>query len=196
MNQSPHPGADGFGDWLNRFEQGDPSAAEEVVDVFYERLVRLARQRLAGMPPQVADDEGAVVSALRSFFSGIENGQIRSINTENDLWRILATITARKSIRQLRTHWKQSGQGDHVSRSRQVESLLSRDPSPQEEAIMIEEFQSRLAALDDDLLKQIAQYSLEGLGTAEIAERLSIHVRSVQRKIRLIEAKWLERDEP
>ena len=72
MNQQADSPANDFSDWLKRFEQGDPSAAEAVVDAYYERLVRLARRRLAGMPPQVADDEGAVVSALRSFFSGIE----------------------------------------------------------------------------------------------------------------------------
>ena len=95
--------------WRQRFEAGEESAATSLVDVFYERLVRLARKRLSGMPPQVADDEGAVISALRSFFSGIQDGQFTKIDDEHDLWRVLATITARKAVRQLRVHWKQSG---------------------------------------------------------------------------------------
>ena len=195
MDSSANQAGENFADWLERFERGDPSAADEVVEVFYERLVRLANRRLAGMPPQLADDEGAVVSALRSFFSGVENGQIQSLNTENDLWRVLATITARKSIRQLRSHWKQSGQADHVDRNRQVESLLSREPSPQDAAIMLDEFQHRLETLPDETLRKIALLGLEGLTPTEIAEHLAIHVRSVQRKIRLIESHWLAMDD-
>ena len=44
----------------------------------------------------MADDEGAVISALRSFFSGIDDGQFHDIDDENNLWRLLSTITARK----------------------------------------------------------------------------------------------------
>jgi DNA-directed RNA polymerase specialized sigma24 family protein len=183
-----------FRDWLDRFEKGDGSAADEVVGVYYERLVRLAQRRLSNLPPQIADDEGAVISALRSFFSGVQSGQFSKVKEQEDLWRILATITARKAIRQLRSHWKQSGERQRVNRENDVKYLLSRNPSPEDEAMMIDQCQARLDSLGDPTLQKIACMRLEGFSTQEIADRLAVHVRSVQRKLKLIETKWLESD--
>lgn len=179
-------------DVLGRFERGDESAAEEIVEAYYERLVRLARKRLQSMPPQVADEEGAVVSALRSFFSAVQDGQFRKIHDEDDLWRLLATITARKAIRQLRVYWKQSGEANRVRREQDVQSLLSVKSSPEEEALLLEEFRHRIESLSDETLREIALMKLEGCENQEIADRLKIHVRSVQRKLKLIESQWIQ----
>ena len=180
--------------WLEKVVAGDETAVNELVEDFYQQLVRVARRKLTGMPPQIADEEGAVISALRSFFSAVQNGQFSQFNSENDLWKILATITARKAVRQLRVHWKQSGEAGRVSRDVETCQLVSRFSSPVDEAIIIEECDRSLAQLKDPVLKQIAMMRLEGFETNDIAERLSIHVRSVQRKLKLIEAKWLESD--
>ena len=131
-------------DWFQRFESGDPEAWEKLVDVFYDRLVRLAYRRMEAMPPAIADQEGAVISALRSFFSGVQNGQFSRIENEVDLWHVLATITARKTIRQMRAHRKSSGQADHIDASQDIERLMSRQIMPDEEVAMIEDFQRRL----------------------------------------------------
>lgn len=117
-------------DWLALLEEGDDSAVNELVGIVYQQLVGIARKKLIGMPPQVADDEGAVISALRSFFSGVQNGQFPEMQDENDLWRVLATITARKAIRQLRVHWKQSGEAGRVKRNADIDHLVSRFSSP------------------------------------------------------------------
>ena len=53
----------------------DEDAATQVVEQYYSRLQRVARAKLRSLPNPVADDEGAVVSALRSFFSGVKNDQ-------------------------------------------------------------------------------------------------------------------------
>lgn len=184
--------AQDFGDWLARFEAGDDLAVEQLVDVFYQRLVQFARRRLAEMPPQIADDEGAVISALRSFFSGIQDGKFPRITDEQDLWRILATITARKAIRQLRAHWKARGQGAHIARLHDINQLLSPGASPEQEIILNEEWERCLNAVHDATAKQIVAMKLEGSDNREIAERLGIHIRSVQRKLKLIESQWLE----
>ena len=181
-----------FAKWVERFEAGDSSASVELVDAFYDRLLRLARKRLAGVPPQIADEEGAVISALRSFFSGIQDGQFQQIEGQDDLWKVLATITTRKAIRQLRVHWKQSGEGDRIDRTHELASLFAAEPTPEDEAILVEECQRCLDLLDDEMLRKIAWFRLEGRDAKEIAEAMDIHVRSVQRKLKLIEAKWLE----
>ena len=179
-------------DWLADYERDPDAAVRQVVDVFYDRLVGLAKKRLASMPPQVADDEGAVISALRSFFSGVENGQFSRIADEYDLWRVLATVTARKSIRQLRVHFRQRGEGHRVDREHDLALLLNSDVTPEQEAMLIEECERCLDLTGDQTLKKITQLKLDGLTTHQIAEQVDLNVRSVQRKLKLIESIWLD----
>lgn len=178
-------------DWIERLKAGEESAMEKLVDVFYDRLVGLAKRRMGKLPPQIADDEGAVISALRSFFSGIENGQLCRINDDHDLWRILATITARKAIRQLRVFMKKSGEGGNINPDFDVQNLVSTEPSPNTELQLLEEFQQRFDSLKDETLQRVVSLKLEGFETAEIAEKLSLHIRSVQRKLKLAESIWI-----
>ncbi len=182
-------------DWIERLKTGDESAMEKLVDLFYDRLVRLANRRMGRMPPQIADDEGAVISALRSFFSGIGNGQLSRMNDDHDLWRVLATITARKAIRQLRVYLKQSGEGGNIKREFDVQDLVSNEPSPTAELQLLEEFQQRFDSLNDQALQEVVSLKLEGFETSEIAERLALHVRSVQRKLKLAESIWMNDNE-
>lgn len=69
---------------------------------------------------------------------------------------------------------------------------MAREPSPEDESILVEECQRRMESLADPTLQTIARMKLEGCENGEIASRLSIHIRSVQRKLKLIESKWLE----
>ena len=182
-----------FESWRKRYDEHPDQAANELVQLFYDRLVRLARRRLENMPQQVADEEGAVISALRSFFSGVGDGQFQNIVDEEDLWRVLATVTARKAVRQLRVHWKQSGEGARVDRSQELIHLVTEPSQPEDETILIDLFQRCLDAVEDPDLKKISEWRLQGMETSEIAQTLGIHVRSVQRKLKLIESIWLER---
>lgn len=184
-----------FQSWKQAIDRDEEQAAEMLVQAYYDRLVALAQRRLAVLPPQVADDEGAVISALRSFFSGVQDGQFRQLRDQQDLWRLLATMTARKAIRQLRVHWKQSGEAGLIERGASVSELIARRPSPEEDAILIDQCQSCLEAIDDPQLKQIVILRLEGCETGEIAEQLNIHIRSVQRKLKLVEAIWTRLDQ-
>ena len=56
--------------WIDRLKQGDPASAEEIWKRYYERLVRLARQKLLAGKRRAADEEDIVLSAFDSFFRG------------------------------------------------------------------------------------------------------------------------------
>lgn len=178
-------------DWYERYEAGDAAACDDLVDACYERLLQVARRRLNVLPPSVADAEGAVISALRSFFSGVDGQRFTRLDDRDNLWRVLATITSRKAVRQLRQHWKQSGEGDRIDRAVDVQRLLSAKPLPDDEAVFREECERCLDLLPDDRLRQVALLVLQGCDTRDISDRLAIHIRSVQRKVRLIESIWL-----
>jgi DNA-directed RNA polymerase specialized sigma24 family protein len=59
-------------------------------------------------------------------------------------------------------------------------------------AIATEELQRLMRLLDDDRLRQIAQYKLEGYKHKEIGARLGLAGRSIERKLQRIREIWLE----
>ena len=55
---------------------------------------------------------------------------------------------------------------------------------------MAENMQELLDRLDDDEMRQVALGKLEGLTNKELAERLGISRRSVERKLGIIRGSW------
>jgi DNA-directed RNA polymerase specialized sigma24 family protein len=68
-------------------------------------------------------------------------------------------------------------------------------PSPAEAAVLNEALELRLEALADPELRQIALWRLEGYTNREIADRLDITKRSVERRTERIRSKWISYDE-
>jgi DNA-directed RNA polymerase specialized sigma24 family protein len=177
---------------VERLNVGEESAYNEIFNEYYASLVRLAQRKLSSMPPQVADDEGAVVSAFRSFFSGVDNGQFDQIIDRHELWKVLATITVRKSIAQLRRHFKQSGEANQIDRTSALELLRNSEPTPASVVELVDQCEHLLSQLPDAILKQIAVLRLQGFDSREIADMVDLHQRSVQRKLSLIASAWTE----
>lgn len=183
--------------WLSDIADGDPAAAEKVWDRYSQRLISLARKKLAAMPSEIADEEGAVISALRSFFSGIQGNQFPRIEDPNDLWKVLALLTARKAIAQLRHHWKKSGEADHIQRHNDSLEFLNQEPGPEQIVMFVDACDRLLEGLENDKMRRIALLAMSGHETREIAIELDVHQRTVQRKLEIIRDKWLamENDE-
>ena len=180
---------------IDGLTQGDQDEAQWLVDRYYVQLVGLAKRKLASMPPQVADDEGAVISAFRSFFSGVRVGQFPTLDSRDDLWKVLATLTARKAVAQIRHHWRKRGEAGNIRDPSAMEGLTSYEPTPEEAASFLEQCQTRIEALADDRLREIVLLRLEGWDTCAIAEKLQVHRRTVQRKLILVENVWCEQSE-
>ncbi len=69
---------------------------------YYPRLVRLARCRLAQQPRRDADEEDVALSAMRSFYRGLEAGNFPDLRHPDSLWKVLLTLTIRKANHRLR----------------------------------------------------------------------------------------------
>ena len=52
-----------------------------------------------------------------------------------------------------------------------------------------------LAALDEEFLREVAMYKLEGYTNEEIAEKISRSVKTVERKLALIRKLWSKMEE-
>src|SRR3954452_224173 len=86
---------------LERFRDGDDRAADALFSRYFERLTLLARSRLSLRLAGGTDPEDIVLSVYRSFFVGARAGRF-TLSRGGDLWRLLASITKHKLLRETR----------------------------------------------------------------------------------------------
>ena len=99
MESRPEPS---ISQWILGAKQGDSQAIGRLWQCYFERLVRLARQRLADSPRRAADEEDVALSAFASFCSAAEAGRFPDLADRHDLWRLLIQLTAQKAVDQQR----------------------------------------------------------------------------------------------
>jgi len=86
-------------DWLNQLKQGESLAAHRPWDRYQARQLNLARNVLGKAPRGIADEEDVALSAFETFCKRAVQGRFSQLEDRNDLWKILAKITARKASR-------------------------------------------------------------------------------------------------
>jgi DNA-directed RNA polymerase specialized sigma24 family protein len=189
--------------WLGPLQDGDPAAAQELWQRYFLKLVVVARDRLKQAPPRGADEEDVALSAFDSFCRNAQQGRFPQLQDRDDLWRLLAVITARKARQLQRDEGRQKRGGQaHVQgttgpdQEDVLEQVASREPSPELAAQMTEEYERLLRLLGDDQLRQVAVWRMEGQTIEEIAERAGCAPRSVKRKLQLIRDLWEDEEPP
>src|SRR5262245_53216781 len=100
--------------WFSQLERGDSAAARQLWERYFLRLVGLARKRLQDAPRRMADEEDVALSAFDSFCRAAERGQLAQVQDRDNLWRLLAVITARKALHLQRDNRRQKRGGDVV----------------------------------------------------------------------------------
>ena len=159
--------------------------AAATVEQFAARLLRLAKSRLPLRLQSRVDEEDIVQSAFRSFFRRHEDGQF-SFHEEDDVWRLLATITYRKVQRTIRFH---NQDRRDISREATPESdgpqVHGSDPSASDLAVMMELLDAIIEQLPARH-QEILQLRLEGYSVDEIANRVNVSSRTVERALALV----------
>ncbi len=179
--------------WLGRLQHGDAAAAQQIWERYFHRLVGLARNKLAGAHPRIADEEDIALSAIDSFCRNAENGRFPDLMDRSGLWRLLAAMTLRKVCRLIRDQSRQKRsrrQAPVHSNPPNLEEILSREPSPEMAVQIGEEYRRLLGLLGDAELETVAISRMEGWSVDEIAEKLKKAPRSVKRKLHLIRELW------
>jgi RNA polymerase sigma factor (sigma-70 family) len=175
---------------------GDESAVRLLWDRYFGELVRLARARLGGVPRTAADEEDIALSAFHSLCAGALHDRFAQLSDREDLWKLLATITSRKALSQVRHQRRQKRGGacrDFTEGEAALEGIADADATaPEVAAAIAEEVGRLLDGLDSDSLRQVALLRMEGFTGDEIAERLGCNRRTVTRKLELIRETWLE----
>ncbi len=183
--------------WLQQAQDGDEYARQQIWVRYYERLIRLARSRIAAGNTRVSDEEDVVVGAFDAFFRALGDGKFPELGDREGIWRLLVVIADNKANDlhryqnrqkrgggQIRGHsafLKAGGDGDHFD---QIP-----DPAPDFADSLCLTCNELLIRLKPEL-RQIAIWKMEGYTNQEIADELGCVEESVRRKVMLIRSVW------
>lgn len=187
---------------FTRLKAGDSDAAERLWDVYFQALVREARQRLRGLPRRVSDEEDVALSVFRKLCEGAQSGRFDQIGHRADLWRLLVCVTKDRVADHAR-HGRRAKRGGGQVRGESVfldvngcfspagiQQVAGDAPTPEFLAVMAETQQWLLDRLENESLREVARLRFDGHSNEEISEKIDVSLRSVERKLQVIRSCW------
>jgi hypothetical protein len=88
--------------WISDVRRVCLEAQRRIFDRSFGSAVRLADRKLGPIRRREADEEDIAISAMQSLFGGVASDRFARLDARRDLWALLAVITSRKAIRQMR----------------------------------------------------------------------------------------------
>jgi RNA polymerase sigma-70 factor (ECF subfamily) len=169
---------------LSRWQAGDEDAARQLFDLYVDRLLILARQRISQRLGCRVDAEDVVQSVFRTFFDRAKAGRF-VLTDEEDLCKVLARITVHKTFRQIAFHMAakrdfrmEMGHGEESHQH--LLALLDGGPTPETTNQFLDQLDHFLKSLKTDERK-ILEMRMQGYKDVEIANALRISDRKIRR---------------
>ncbi len=162
-------------DLLDRLCKGQQEAASEVYTLYARRIRALIRSRTSTFLAPRLDPDDVLQSVFRAFFQAVRRGLYR-VPDSDSLWNLLAAIALNK-VRTAHSFHHAARRDVRLTESLPdtgiVDTLLSSD--------LIEVAVRDILELLPSMERLIAQMRLQGYEIAEIAARLELSKRSVER---------------
>jgi RNA polymerase sigma factor (sigma-70 family) len=188
--------------WINGLKVGEAEAAQRLWERYSNQLLSLAARKLGTVPRSVVDEEDVAQNVFTTICRGAADGRFKQVRNRDELWWLLVAITRQKVADHVRREGALKRGGGRVHAESQIpgaydersafDQMIGSDPTPDFLAMLDEEFQRLLALLRDDRLREIVILRLEGYTVSEIASKLDIGLRAVERKLQLIRAKFAQ----
>lgn len=199
---SPDP-FDSVSKHLDKFKAGDRNSSNELIQRYWDRVLKAASARLRDAGIRVVDGEDVAVSVFASLCRRAEENKFSDSDLEDreDLWSLLSRLIRNKSVDALRKE-RAKKRGGGTVRGESVFVNLNDDQgigfggveeavtSPAEQAALAEQQARLMEALNSDVVREVVMLRLEGYETSEIASRVGLSDRSVRRKIALAREAW------
>lgn len=169
---------------LERYQAGDERAAEVIFHRYLERLVQLAGKQLSEKLRRRVAPEDIVQSVFRSFFGKAQEGRF-TLERAGDLWRLLASITKHKLLKQAEHHRQQKRAISreealaHDAETNPAE-MFAVEPTDLEGLALADEVEKIMEELDP-LQRTMLESRLQGQAIPEIAETVERSERTVRR---------------
>ncbi len=194
---------------IKRVQADESQAAHELWQRSLEKMIRDARRSLKRFPRRAVDEEDVVNEVFAAFLQKVKENGFDKLEGRGDLWQILAMLAERKANSILRWELaKKRGGGNQRGESafEQLDPYGSAlpgiggvvEPHPKATEQLPFAVRELLGKLDDDDLRRVAMDRLARYTYKEIAERMGISMKTVERKVKLIREIWkqeLEADE-
>lgn len=177
---------------LDRWAQGQESAADQIFDRYAERTWKLAERLIAQRLKSRFDGDDVVQSVFRTFLRHSRDGEFL-IGPAESLWKLLAAIARNKISERIAFHAAQRrSTGREQSLVSEADSqsegmLADLQPRFDDALALVEEVNSVLDGFDPPA-KQIFQHCLEGNSTSDIAALIGCSRWSVRRTLDAIGA--------
>jgi RNA polymerase sigma factor (TIGR02999 family) len=173
---------------LRAAQAGDAAAAEQLLSVVYEELHRLARARMAGLPPGQTLQPTALVHEAYLRLTGKTD-----VSWKSRQHFFFAAARAMRDILVEQARRKGADKRGGGRRRRELDEACAVLEPPAEDVLAVHEALAQLEK-EDPLKAQIVLLRyFSGLTTAETAEVLGLAERTLDRKWRYIRAWLLDR---
>jgi DNA-directed RNA polymerase specialized sigma24 family protein len=190
--------------WLQQLKQGDRQAVGPLWERYFTRLVQLARSRFPRTATTgAASAQDVALDAFASFCRRAEQDGFARLSDRDDLWQLLVVLAFRKRCNQIKHEQRQRRQPadgrvyaasaleqDGGEEGALMTNLLGREPEPALVVQATEECRRLLAELEDEQLRRVALWKVEGFTNEEIAAKLGRSVSTVERKLARIRRLW------
>lgn len=186
---------------IEEIRGGGSSAVPGVWNRYFSKLSEIAQNGMSSLPGRSVDGEDLASAVLETVCRKVGNGQFPELRDRDGLWLLLLAITRCKVINQMRHDLCTKRGGGRVLLETDVKAfqnnyfdlddLAGTEPTS-ESVVSLRDSCNHLIteSLRDDTAKSIAILKLEGLNNAEVAVRLNIVVRTVERKLKVIRWLW------
>ena len=173
---------------VDRWRDGDETAAQQIYDLYVSRLLALAASRISPALARRVEAEDVVQSVYRSFFARTSDDRL-SIGQSGQLWGLLAAITVNKIRGKARFH---AADKRNVAAEASIDtsascyglppSELARDPSAEEAAMLTEQYDLASSKMSETQ-SQVFKMFLDGESEEDIAKAIRRSARTVRREL-------------
>ncbi len=190
--------------WIGQLQAGEESALGKLHGRYWSWFVAVARRKLKGARLHAADEEDIAQQAFWSFYRRFKAGGVPRLSNRHEFLALVTTIIACKAVNQIQAEVgvQKRGRGKEHSESVLVsladpqgqgdlDQFANGTRTPQEEAILKDTYRYFVEGLPAKL-RSFAELYLADFTHKEIAQELDCGLRSVERKIHLILARWQE----
>jgi RNA polymerase sigma factor (TIGR02999 family) len=174
---------------LSQIEQGDPSAAEQLLPLVYDELRKLAAAKLASEKPGQTLQATALVHDAYIRLVGVE--KVQHWDSRGHFFAAAAIAMRRILVEEARRkkRLKHGGERHRVD----LDRLQLASDIPSEQLLFLDEAISRLECEDPEKAKVVQMRFFIGMNHEEVARSLGVSVITARRYWRYARA-WLRRE--
>ena len=172
---------------------------ERALQPFLQEMIRLVRRRRKAALQARVDSQAIINAALHSFLKGVGNRRFPELQNQEDVKRVLTTLVVRTLLNEVA--WNQCQQRDVGREQHLDERLPGKEPVGDASRLVDPTFadwlEAFLAVVEGvhPKAEDIVCLSLEGYANEEIAARLGLSTRWVQRTKQAMRAAWEQAQE-